>query len=86
MLNTGLSQFDKPQDASKGQIVGAVTTGLGLAVLIGPYGITGAAITTSISYWAGALVSYGYWRKLQGQVARGEVTGHTEAVEVEEFV
>lgn len=86
VLNTGISQFDRPQDASKGQFISAIATGLGLAVLIGPYGITGAAITTSISYWAGALVSYYYWRRLQRQVASGEVTGETEAIEAEEFV
>ena len=85
-LNTGLSQFNKPQEASKGQIAAAVATAVGLAILIRPYGVTGAAITTSISYWVGALVSYYYWRRLQRQVANGEITGHTEAIEAEEFV
>ena len=43
--------------------------------------MTGAAITTSISYWVGLIVSYYYWRRLKGQVQRGEATGHTEAFE-----
>lgn len=86
VLNTGLSQFNKPEAASKGQIAAAVATAVGLALLIRPLGTTGAAITTSISYWVGFLFSYYYWRQLQGQVARGEVTGHTEALDTEELV
>ncbi len=86
VLNTGLSQFDKPQEASKGQVAAAIATAVGLALLIRPYGVTGAAITTSISYWVGALVSYYYWRRLQRQVASGEVTGHTEKLDAQELV
>ena len=30
------------------------------------------------AYWVGYLASYYYWRKLQGMIARGEITGETE--------
>ncbi len=86
VLNTGLSQFNRPEAASKGQIAAAIATAIGLLVLIRPYGTTGAAITTTISYWVGFAFSYAYWRQLQGQVARGEVTGHTDALDIEELV
>ena len=79
VLGTALSQFDKPEWASKAQIASAVATAVGLALLVRPYGVVGAAITTSVAYWVGYLSMYYYWRKLQGQIKRGEITGHTEA-------
>ena len=48
VLNTGLSQFNRPEAASKGQIAAAIATAIGLAFLIRPYGTTGAAITLSL--------------------------------------
>lgn len=80
VYSTALQSFNRPEDASKAQLASAVTTGVGLALLIGPYGINGAAVTTSISYWVALLVTYFYWRRLKGQVRRGEATGHTEAM------
>ncbi len=80
VLNTGLQQFNQPEAASKGQIAAAIATAIGLVLLLSPLGTTGAAITTSISYWVAFLVSAYYWNRLKGQVARGEVTGHTEAM------
>lgn len=86
VLNTGLSQFNRPEAASKGQIAAAIATAIGLAVLIRPYGVTGAAITTTISYWVAFLFSYSYWRQTQKLVASGELTGHTEAIPDKELV
>ena len=78
VLGTALSQFNKPEWASKAQIASAVATAVGLFALVPTYGVTGAAITTSVAYWVGYLASYYYWRKLQGMIARGEITGETE--------
>ena len=82
VLTTALSSFNRPQDASKAQIASAIATAIGLVVLLSPLGIIGAAITTSVSYWVGLIVSAYYWRSLVGQVRRGEATGHTETIEV----
>jgi len=81
VLTTALTSFNRPSDASKAQIAAAIATALGLVFLLRPYGVTGAAITTSISYWVGLIVTYYYWVRLKGQVQRGEVTGHTEWIE-----
>ncbi len=81
VLTTALTSFNRPKDASKAQIAAAVATAIGLFVLIPRYGVNGAAITTSISYWVGLIVSYYYWHRLKGQVQRGEATGHTERIE-----
>lgn len=81
VLITALSSFNRPQDGSKAQIASAVATAIGLIVLLSPLGITGAAITTSISYWVGLIALYFYWWRLVGQVRRGEATGHTERIE-----
>ena len=80
VYTTALSSFDRPQDASKAQIAAAIATVIGLVVLLPRYGIDGAAITTSISYWVALLVSIFYWRRLRGEVLRGERTGHTESI------
>ncbi len=84
VLNTGLQQFNKPEAGSKGQIAAAIATAIGLFLLLPSLGTTGAAITTSISYWVAFVISYGYWHQLQGQVARGEITGHTEAMDFDD--
>ena len=81
VYTTALSAFNRPQDASKAQFASAITTGAGLALLVGPYGIIGAAITTSIAYWVALLVSIYYWNRLKAAVLRGEATGHTESIE-----
>ena len=81
VLTTALTSFNRPVEASKAQIASAIATAVGLLTLLSPFGVTGAAITTSISYWVGLIVSYYYWRRLTGQVRRGEATGHTEAFE-----
>ena len=86
VLNIAIGQFNRPQDASKGQVAAAISTAIGLALLIRPYGVFGAAITTTISYWVAYLVSYYYWRRLQQQVANGEITGHTGDQPAEELV
>lgn len=81
VLTTALSSFNRPQDGSKAQIASAIATAIGLITLLSPFGIIGAAITTSISYWVGFIALVFYWRRLIGQVRRGEATGHTERVE-----
>ncbi len=78
---TALSSFNRPEDASKAQIAAAITTVIGLVTLLPPYGIIGAAITTSLSYWVALLVSMWFWRRLAGAVRRGDATGHTERLE-----
>ncbi len=81
VITTALTSFNRPEDASKAQISAGIATVIGLVALLSPYGVTGAAITTSISYWVGLVVTYFYWTRLKGQVRRGEVTGHTERIE-----
>lgn len=81
VLTTALASFNRPQDGSKAQIASAIATAIGLITLLSPFGIVGAAITTSVSYWVGFLALSFYWRRIAGQVRRGEATGHTEAVE-----
>lgn len=81
VYTTALSSFNRPEDGSKAQIASAIATAIGLLVLIRPYGIDGAAITTSIAYWVALLVSMFYWRRLKGQVLRGEATGATSSRE-----
>ena len=81
VLGTALSSFNRPEDASKAQVASGVATAIGLIVLLSPYGIIGAAITTTVSYWVGLIVSAYYWRRLVRQVHRGEATGHTEKIE-----
>lgn len=80
VLGTALSSFNRPEDASKAQVASAVATAIGLVTLLSPYGIIGAAITTTLSYWVGLIVTAYYWRRLVGQVRRGEATGHTEKI------
>lgn len=79
VLGTALSQFNKPEWASKAQIASAVATAVGLFALVPTLGVVGAAITTSIAYWVGFIATYYFWRKLQGMISRGEVTGDTDA-------
>lgn len=81
VVTMALTSFNRPEDASKAQIASAIATVIGLVTLLSPYGIIGAAITTTISYWVGLLVSAYYWRRLVGQVRRGEATGHTERID-----
>jgi O-antigen/teichoic acid export membrane protein len=81
VLTTALSSFNRPEEASKAQVASAIATAIGLITLLSPYGIVGAAITTTVSYWVGLIVSYYYWRRLVGQVHRGEATGHTQQIE-----
>lgn len=81
VYTTALTSFNRPEDSSKAQIASAIATAIGLIVLLSPYGVTGAAITTSIAYWVGLIVSVFYWRRLTGRVRRGEATGHTERIE-----
>ena len=81
VLTTALTSFNRPSDASKAQIAAAIATVIGLVALLPRYGVTGAAITTSVSYWVGLIATYFYWTRLAGQVRRGEVTGHTERLE-----
>ncbi len=81
ILITALSSFNRPQDGSKAQIASAIATAIGLIILLSPYGIIGAAITTTISYWVALIALSFFWRRLLGQVRRGEATGHTEKID-----
>ena len=81
VFTTSLTSFNRPGDASKAQLAAAVATVIGLITLLSPYGIIGAAITTTVSYWVGLLAHVFYWRRLVGQVQRGEATGHTESID-----
>lgn len=81
VLITGLLAFNRPEDGSKAQIASAFATAIGLIILLSPFGIVGAAITTSVSYWVGFLALSFYWKRLVGRVRRGEATGHTEQIE-----
>ncbi len=81
VLTVALTSFNRPGEASKSQVAAGIATAIGLIALLSPYGVTGAAITTTISYWVGLIVTYYYWRRLKGQVQRGEVTGHTERLD-----
>lgn len=81
VFSTSLASFNRPEDASKAQIAAAVATAIGLTLLLPRYGINGAAITTSISYWVALVVNVHYWRRLVALIHRGEATGHTERIE-----
>ena len=81
VVTMALTSFNRPEDASKAQIASGIATVVGLATLLRPYGIIGAAITTTVSYWVGLIVSYWYWRRLAGSVRRGEATGHTTRID-----
>ena len=76
-----LTSFNRPVEASKAQIAAGIATAVGLIALLSPYGIIGAAITTTVSYWVGLIVSGLYWRRLVRQVRNGEATGHSESLE-----
>ena len=84
VYTTALTSFNRPGDASKAQIAAAIVTAIGLATLLSPFGIVGAAVTTTVSYVVGLLVSIFYWRRLRGRVVRGEATGHSEPIEATE--
>ena len=75
---TALANFNQPEKASRSQIYSAIATVIGLVVLLAPYGIIGAAITSSIAYSVGALSTGLYWRGLVRDVRAGHVTGATE--------
>ena len=81
VYTTALSAFNRPEDASKAQVVSAFATATGLILLLPRYGIIGAAVTTSIAYWVALLVAIVYWKLLKARVRRGEATGHTERLE-----
>ncbi len=78
VVTTALSNFDRPENGSKAQIASAVTTVIGLAALLGPFGIVGAAVTSSASYIVALLVALWYWRALKRDIAMGRATGETD--------
>jgi O-antigen/teichoic acid export membrane protein len=77
VVSTALANFDRPENASKAQVASAATTVMGLALLLRPYGIEGAAITSSISYTVALLVALWFWRSLKRDVLAGRATGAT---------
>lgn len=79
VVSTALANFNRPENASKAQVASAVTTVIGLAVLLRPYGIEGAAITSSVSYTVALIVALWFWRQLKRDIAAGRATGHTAA-------
>ena len=81
-----LTSFNRPVDASKAQLAAGLATVVGLVALLSPLGTIGAAITTSISYWVGLIVSAVFWKRHVGRVNRGEATGQTESLETTDDV
>lgn len=81
VVTTALSNFDRPENGSKAQVASAITTVIGLAVLLGPFGIIGAAITSSASYTVALVVALWYWRALKRDIATGHATGETERLD-----
>lgn len=79
VLSTALAGFNRPEDASKAQVMSAITTVVGLAFLLRPYGIEGAAITSSIAYTVATIVAASYWLRLKRDVRAGRATGHTSS-------
>ncbi len=77
VVSTALANFDRPENASKAQVASAATTVIGLALLLRPYGIEGAAITSSVSYTVALLVALWFWRALKRDVLAGRATGAT---------
>ncbi len=49
---SALDSFNRPEDASKAQVVSAFVTMIGLAVAVPTWGIAGAAVVTSVAYFA----------------------------------
>ena len=79
---TALAGFNKPEKASRAQVYSAIATVIGLLALLGPYGIVGAAITSSIAYSVGAISTGLFWRSLAREVRAGRMTGTTVPVAV----
>jgi len=77
---TALTGFNHPEKASRAQVYSAITTVIGLLLLLGPYGIIGAAITSSVAYSVGAISTGLYWRSLAREVRAGRKTGTTVPV------
>ncbi len=75
VVSTALANFDRPESASKAQVASAATTVFGLALLLRPFGIEGAAITSSVSYIVALLVALWFWRGLRRDVVAGRATG-----------
>jgi O-antigen/teichoic acid export membrane protein len=82
IFSTALAGFNQPEKASRAQVYSAITTVIGLLALLGPYGIVGAAITSSIAYSVGAISTGLYWRGLAHEVRAGRMTGSTVPVSV----
>ena len=77
VVSTALANFNRPEYVSKAQIASAATTVVGLALLLRPFGIEGAAITSSVSYTVALLVALWFWRGLRRDVVARRVTGET---------
>lgn len=67
-----LDAFNRPEDASKAQILSAIVTIIGLAVLAPIYGIRGAAAVTSIAYLAYIVAILAFYRQAKNQVLVAE--------------
>jgi O-antigen/teichoic acid export membrane protein len=63
MLGAGLGAAGLPGRASVAQLVGLAVTGVGLAVLVPPFGIAGAAVTSTAAYLVtAAIAAVSLWR------------------------
>lgn len=82
VFSTALAGFNQPEKASRAQVYSAIATVVGLLLLLGPFGIVGAAITSSIAYSVGMISTGLYWRNLSRDVHEGRVTGFTTPVSV----
>ncbi len=77
---TALLGFNQPEKASRAQVYSAIATVVGLLALLGPLGIIGAAITSSVAYSVGTISTGLYWRRLSADVRAGRATGATTPV------
>ncbi len=67
VLSSAMDSFNRPEEASKAQVVSAVITVAGLAVFAPIYGIRGAAAVTSAAYFGYLIYIWWVYRKLKAE-------------------
>lgn len=70
IMTSGLKGIDRPTSASVAQFCGVGVTIIGLALLLGPFGIRGAAATSSVSYFTVLVVGLVLFSRATGTRVR----------------
>jgi enterobacterial common antigen flippase len=82
IVSSGLKAIGRPGSASAAQFVGVGVTVVGLAVLLGPFGIAGAAIASSLSYFTVLVVGLVLFARASNTTIGGTFAPHELVADV----